>query len=83
MKELLGYIAATLTTFSFLPQVIKIIQHRSVKDISLIMYIFFSVGIVLWLIYGIMMSSLPMILANTITLMLNLVIIYLKLTIKS
>ncbi len=77
--EILGLIAATLTTAAFLPQVYKTWKHRSAKDISLIMYIVLSVGLSLWLIYGVSIKSLPVILANAITLLLVLSMVFLKL----
>ena len=79
LVELIGFFAATLTTIAFLPQVIQVYKTKSAKDISLKMYIFFVMGITLWFIYGIMISSLPIILANVITIALALIIIYYKL----
>ncbi len=77
--DLLGFIAACLTTFAFLPQFLKVRQTRSTKDISLPMLITFIAGISLWFIYGIFIGSLPVILANIITLVLNLLILRYKL----
>jgi len=76
--SLIGYIAATLTTVAFLPQLIKTWQHRSAKDISYAMLLIFSTGVLCWLIYGVLIGSLPIILANSITLVLNLLILSLK-----
>jgi len=64
----LGYIAGALTTFAFLPQLIKAIKTKSTKDISLLMFVVICTGISLWLIYGILIDSLPIILANMVTL---------------
>jgi MtN3 and saliva related transmembrane protein len=74
----LGLVAATLTTFSFLPQLIKIWQTKSAKDVSYVMLIFFNTGVLLWLIYGLYLSALPIILANGITLFFNVIILMLK-----
>ena len=68
--ELLGYIAGLLTTLAYLPQVIKILRHRGTKDISLGMYIMLCSGIGCWVLYGIGLSSWPIILANAVTLLL-------------
>jgi len=76
--ELLGLIAAGLTTAAFVPQVYKTWKHKSTKDISLVMYLVLSVGLILWMIYGILIKSLPVILANTITLLLVLSMVVLK-----
>lgn len=68
--EIFGYLAATLTTISFVPQVIQIWRSKHTKDISLGMYSIFTIGIGVWLIYGIMIGSWPMIIANCITFLL-------------
>lgn len=78
--ELLGYIAAFLTTSSFLPQVIKTVRTKDTSGISLYMYLLFVVGLGLWLIYGIRINSLPIILANTFTGLMSLIILYYKIT---
>jgi MtN3 and saliva related transmembrane protein len=75
---ILGLIAATLTTFSFIPQMIKTWQSKSAKDVSYIMLITFNIGIFLWLIYGISLQALPIILANGATLFFNIIILWLK-----
>ena len=75
----LGIVAGTLTTVSFLPQVIKTFSTKHTKDISLLMYLLFSVGLILWTIYGVQVGSLPVILANSVTLVLSFAIIYMKL----
>jgi len=80
--DILGYIAAIGTTASFIPQVIKIYKEKSVKDISLGMYITFVIGIFFWLVYGFLLNSWPMIIANAITFVLSSIILYFKLTIK-
>jgi MtN3 and saliva related transmembrane protein len=77
--ETLGMIAGTLTTIAFVPQVLKIYQTKSAKDVSYLMFSIFSTGIVLWLIYGILIRSAPIIASNVVTLTLALIIILLKL----
>ena len=66
----IGYLAATLTTVSFVPQAWLIFKTRDVRGISLGMYSAFTAGISLWLAYGILMSAWPIVIANTITLLL-------------
>ena len=75
LTSLIGFIAATLTTIAFLPQVIKVWKSRSARDISLGMYCLFSSGVLLWLVYGIMLAAWPIIVANLITLLLALLIV--------
>ena len=65
--DTLGYIAACLTTLAFVPQVVKTVKTQSTDDISLIMFLMFNVGIVLWLIYGIILENTPIIFANVVT----------------
>lgn len=76
--ELLGYVAAILTTLSFLPQAIKTISNRDTKSLSLTMYSAFCLGVVLWLIYGFMIGNWPLILANGVTLLLSGIILTVK-----
>lgn len=66
----LGFIAAALTTGAFIPQVVMVWRERGAPGISTGMYLMFIVGIIFWLIYGIMLGSLPVSIANGITLML-------------
>ncbi|MEC4817300.1 MAG: SemiSWEET transporter [Scytonema sp. PMC 1069.18] len=80
---ILGLLAAILTTFSFLPQMLKTWKTKSAKDVSLIMLIAFNTGVFLWLIYGIALRALPIILANGTTLVFNLIILGLKIKYKS
>ena len=77
--EVIGSMAATLTTVSFIPQVWKIWQTRHTKDISLIMYAAFTCGVALWLVYGILLSAWPIIIANSITLLLSGAVLTMKL----
>ncbi len=80
--ECLGLTAGMLTTFSFLPQAIKIWQTRDVSSISLLMYSIFCFGVVLWLIYGIALGSIALIIANGITLCFSTCILFLKILIE-
>jgi MtN3 and saliva related transmembrane protein len=77
--ELIGAAAATLTTICWLPQAIRVIRTRETRAISLPAYAAFAAGLTLWLAYGLLLGSLPLIVANTITLALVLVILALKL----
>lgn len=77
--SLTGYVAAVLTTTSFVPQLIRVWRLRSARDISLTMFLAFSLGVFLWFLYGIALHSIPIILANGITLALSLTILVLKL----
>ena len=77
-----GFFAAFCTTISFLPQVIKVYRTKSTKDISLYMFLIFTIGTFCWLIYGIIESSLPIIIANTITLILSAIILLYKIKFK-
>lgn len=70
-----GLIGGFCTTISFIPQVLKIWKTRSVKDISLTMFLIFTFGVVNWLVYGCVIKEVPIILANLITLLLCLLII--------
>jgi len=76
---MLGLLAAVCTTSAFLPQVVKTIKTKDTKAISLGMYIIFTLGVTLWMIYGIIISDLPVMLANGVTLILSLIVLILKL----
>ena len=75
----MGYVGATLTTLSFLPQAIKTIRTRDTRGISLGMYAVFTVGVAFWLGYGIVLHSWPMIVSNIVTFVLSSTILVLKL----
>jgi len=79
MITIIGFLAAILTTVSFLPQAIKTIKTKDTSGISLIMYILFSAGILLWLVYGIFIHDLAVILANAVTFVFALIILFYKL----
>jgi MtN3 and saliva related transmembrane protein len=73
-----GFIAAVSTTLSFVPQVVQSYRSRDVSGISLGMYSFFTFGVGLWLVYGLMTHDMPVIIANALTLVLALSILALK-----
>jgi MtN3 and saliva related transmembrane protein len=76
--EILGYLAGMLTTIAFVPQVLQIYKTKSAEDVSLSMFLIFTLGVILWLIYGIKTNALPVVLANTFTLILSLIILFFK-----
>ena len=65
--EILGYVAASLTTLSFVPQALMVIRTRRTGGISLLMYSGFVAGVALWFVYGVMTQAMPIIVANAIT----------------
>jgi MtN3 and saliva related transmembrane protein len=75
----IGFVAALLTTIAFLPQALKVWQTRSAKDVSLGMYMLFTLGVALWLIYGVLLNSWPIIVSNLLTLVLAGVVLAMKL----
>jgi len=77
-EELIGSIAAILTTISFLPQVIKTYKEKSAENLSATMLLVMTSGVILWLIYGILKNSFPLIAGNVITLVLTSILIYFK-----
>jgi len=79
LSELVGYPAAILTTAAFVPQAWKSWRTRDLSGISLPMYALFTLGVALWLLYGVLIASMPIIIGNGITLMLAAVVLWLKL----
>lgn len=79
MNDLIGYLAACLTTLSFLPQALHTFRTRDVRGISLGMYALFTGGVALWLVYGLLLAAWPIVLANAVTLALALAILVMKL----
>ena len=75
---LIGLIAGTCTTLSFLPQLIKTLRSKETKALSLPYYIVLATGMFLWTVYGIFMGDAPIVLANAISLLLALTILILK-----
>ncbi|NTV23441.1 MAG: SemiSWEET transporter [Nanoarchaeota archaeon] len=79
---LIGFAGASLTTFAPIPQLIKIIQMKETKDLSLPMYLMVSLGVLLWLVYGILTSDIVLIIANAVSIIFNMAIVVLKLKYK-
>ncbi len=77
--DLIGYLAASLTTLSFLPQALHTFRTRDVRGISLGMYTLFAAGVALWLVYGLLLGAWPIVAANAVTLALALAILVMKL----
>ena len=78
--DLVGFLAALLTTIAFLPQLYKTWQTKSADDVSLIMLILFITGLICWIIYGLKINSMPILFANMITFIFNFSILILKIT---
>jgi len=77
-KTIIGLVAATLTTAASLPQAVKTIKTRSTKDLSLGMYILLESGVILWLVYGLLVTDIPVIFANIFTLIPVTIILIMK-----
>lgn len=77
--ELLGFIAGFCTTLSLVPQVIKVIRTRQTRDIALGMYVLMVIGVFFWLLYGLSTKAISVIIANSITLVLSLIVLVYKL----
>jgi len=76
--DVVGSIAGALTTAAFIPQALKVYKTKHTKDLSLVMLAVFSLGVILWLYYGVLLVALPVIIANIITLFLSLYILGMK-----
>ncbi|MFO0115104.1 MAG: SemiSWEET transporter [Betaproteobacteria bacterium] len=79
MIDVIGSVAAFLTTVAFVPQVVKIWRSRSAKDVSLPMYVVFTLGVAMWLVYGLLLGAMPIIIANCVTLVLAMSVVVMKL----
>lgn len=77
-KEIVGVLAAILTTSAFIPQAYKIYRHKVSDGVSLLMYTIMLIGVLTWLIYGILINSFAIIFANIVTLILQIIIIYFR-----
>lgn len=75
---IIGFMAAACTTFSFLPQALKTIHTKDTSGISLYMYILFSVGTLLWLLFGIFSHNMPVTIANAVTFAFSAIILFYK-----
>jgi MtN3 and saliva related transmembrane protein len=80
--DLLGYCAASLTTLSFVPQALLTLRTRDVSGISLAMYSAFTLGVALWLAYGMALGEWPIVIANALTLALATTILALKIVVE-
>lgn len=78
LVDAVGYFAASCTTLAFLPQAVKVLRDRDTKSLSLGMYVLFTVGVGLWLAYGILKDDYAITLANAITIILSLAILVTK-----
>ena len=78
--DLIGFLAALLTTIAFLPQVYRTWETKSAEDVSLTMLILFITGLICWIIYGLKIGSIPILLANIVTFVLNFSILILKIS---
>ncbi len=78
LVDILGLTAGTLTTIAFVPQVLKIWVSKSAEDVSYRMFAVFSLGVVLWLAYGIALSAWPIVITNVVTLGLSVLVLLLK-----
>jgi MtN3 and saliva related transmembrane protein len=77
--EIIGSLAAVITTFAWLPQILKILREKQARDISLVTTSALAVGVFLWIVYGVAIGSLPVILANTVSFLFIATIVGLKL----
>lgn len=82
ITDLLGSLAGALTTISFIPQLIQVVKTKSTKDISLPMFVIFSLGVLCWLIYGYFLKSIPVMISNGTVLTLSMIILRYKLKYK-
>ena len=78
----IGFFAGFCTTIAFIPQALKVWKTKSTKDISLLMFLIFTTGVISWLFYGILISDFPIIVANSITLLLSIFILFYKIKYK-
>ncbi len=79
LTDLIGSLAAVLTTASFLPQAIHTFRTKDVRGISLGMYSAFTLGVAMWLVYGLLLEAWPVVIANLVTLVLASAILVMKL----
>jgi len=82
LAQFLGLAAGTITSITFLPQVIRIWQTKSVKDISMLMMVLLIIGTSCWLTYGILMGDVAIIYTNVMVLIMSLTMFYFKLKYK-
>ena len=82
MIEFIGFVAAILTTLSFVPQALHTIETKDTSGISLWMYVIFTTGVFLWLVYGFLITNWPLIIANLVTFALAATILIFKMKYK-
>jgi len=82
LPDTIGYLAATLTTSSFVPQALMTVRTRNVSGISLGMYSVFTIGVALWLAYGVALGEWPIVIANAFTLALATTILVMKIVVE-
>ena len=75
--SIIGFSAAALTMFSFLPQITKVLKTKCAKDVSVVMIIQLSLGVSLWVLYGIYLKNLIIVIANSVTLLSMMVLLWL------
>lgn len=80
--EIIGFAAGTLTTIALLPQVIKAWKTKLTRDVSLLWAVALTIGVFLWLVYGVFIKSLPIIIANVFTFILAVTVLVLKIKYK-
>jgi len=80
--EILGLLAGTITSITFVPQVIKIWKTKSAKDLSLVMLLLLIAGVLLWLTYGLLVKDTAIIYTNSMVLMMSMIMLYFKLNYK-
>lgn len=83
LTTIIGLVAAAFTTIAYVPQAIKTIKTKDTRSISTGMYVLFTMGSIVWAIYGFMSHNMPVIAANVITSILSLIILFYKLTSKN
>lgn len=76
--DLLGMTAGCISSITFLPQVIKTWRTKSASDISLLMFTFATISVIIWLVYGIILKNIPIIFTNAMVLMFSLIMLYFK-----
>lgn len=76
--EIVGYLAAILTTAAYVPQLIKVLRHKHTQSISLGMYMLITAGLAMWFVYGVMIDSPSIVVANSLTFFMALIILIMK-----
>lgn len=76
--DLLGITAGCISSITFLPQVIKTWKTKSAADVSLLMFTFATISVIMWLVYGIILLNIPIIFTNSMVLLFSLIMLYFK-----